>query len=297
MKILGIVASCRTMGNSEILVKEALMAAEEQGAEVEIVRWNDYKIFHCEGDAACVFGGKGCKYRDKDDHDMLLNQIYGFDGLVLGVPCYFLEAHAVIKQFIDRLFILLTQPSRVRGKPAAIIVPYATRGWTSYAFLQPTIMMHQLGMDIIDKVLVHVQAVSEAAASPGALEQARKVGIELVESIKTGDHSYRGDPGICPICYERDIHILKDNATVECGICGIRGTLTVVDGKIKVYFPEEQFKWHRFSFENMYRHVTYEIKPSKDYFTKAWPEFKQKRVKYAEYLDIKRSLPESDKTR
>jgi multimeric flavodoxin WrbA len=297
MKILGIVASCRNLGNSEILVKEALMAAEEQGAEVDIVRWNDYTIFHCEGDASCIFGNKGCKFRDKDDHDMLLKQIYGFDGVVLGVPCYFLEAHAVIKQFIDRLFVLLAQPSEVRGKPAAIIAPYATRGWTSYAFLQPTIMLHQLGMDIIDKVLVHVQAVSEASANPRALEQARKVGVELVESITTGDHSYKGEPGICPICHERDIHILKDNVTVECGICGIQGTLSIVNGKIQVHFPEKQFKWHRFSFENMYRHVTYEIKPSKDYFMKVWPEFKQKRTKYAEYKDIKSPLPKSDESR
>lgn len=38
MKILGIVASCRRLGNTEILTKEALMAAQEQGAEVAIFR-------------------------------------------------------------------------------------------------------------------------------------------------------------------------------------------------------------------------------------------------------------------
>lgn len=36
MKILGI--SCGKMSNTEILVKEALMGAEELGAEVEFVR-------------------------------------------------------------------------------------------------------------------------------------------------------------------------------------------------------------------------------------------------------------------
>ena len=49
MKILGIVASHRRLGNTEILVKEALMGAEQEGADVEIVRWTDYQILACEG--------------------------------------------------------------------------------------------------------------------------------------------------------------------------------------------------------------------------------------------------------
>lgn len=273
------------------------MAAEERGAEAEVIRWNDYNVLACEGDATCLFGAKGCKNKDKDDHDFLLKKIYQYDGLILGSPCYFLEVQAIVKQFIDRLFILLSQPSEVQGRPAAIIVPYATRGWTSYALLQPTILLHQLGMDIVDKLLVHVQAMSEVAADQGALDKARLIGIEMVEAIKTGDHSYRGEPGICPICHERDIRILKDNATVECGICGIRGTASVENGVIKVHFPEEQLPWYRFSFENMYRHFTYEIKPSKDYFTRTWSLFKEKRAKYSQYLDINRPTIPNNETR
>ena len=35
MKVLGLVGSVRRLGNSEILTKEALMGAEEEGAEVD----------------------------------------------------------------------------------------------------------------------------------------------------------------------------------------------------------------------------------------------------------------------
>ena len=128
MKILGIVGSCRRLGNTEILVKEALMEAQKSGAEVDIVRWTDYKIFPCEGDATCMFMGKECKHKGKDDHDFLLKMMYGFDGVIFGAPCYILEVEAVVKQFIDRLFVLSSQPSQMIGKPAAIIIPYATRG-------------------------------------------------------------------------------------------------------------------------------------------------------------------------
>jgi multimeric flavodoxin WrbA len=297
MKVLGIVGSCRRLGNTEILVKEALMKAQELGAEVDIIRWTDYNILPCEGDATCMFMGKECKHKAKDGHDFLLQMMYGFDGVILGAPCYILEVEAVVKQFIDRLFVLSSQPSRMIGKPAAIIVPYATRGWTTYAFLQPTIVLHQLGMHVIDKVLVHIQAMSQASANQHALAKARKVGAEIIYAIKTGDHSYKGDPGICPVCHERNIRIMKDNKTVECGICAIRGKLTLEGGEIKVSFPQEQLDWHRFAFESLYRHVTYEIKPSKDFFIKNWPDWKEKRRKYKEYLDINHSAQREGETK
>jgi hypothetical protein len=128
--------------------------------------------------------------------------------------------------------------------------------------------------------------MSETAGDPLAREKARRIGKEVADAVRTGDHSYKGDPGICPVCHERNIRIMSDNETVECGICAIRGSLSVVNGKIKVVFPQEQLKWHRFAFESLYRHVTYEIKPSKDYFIRKWPALKLERAKYKEFLDI-----------
>ena len=293
MKILGIVGSCRKLGNTEILVKEALMAAQDQGAKVDIVRWTNYDIFPCEGDAVCMFLDKDCKHKGNDGHDYLLNMMYEFDGVVLGAPCYILEVEAIVKQFIDRLFILSSRPSKMIGKPAAVIVPYATRGWTSYAFLQPTILLHFLGMHIIDKQLIHTQAMSESAGDPLAKEKARRIGKEVADAVRTGDHSYKGDPGICPVCHERNIRIMSDNQTVECGICAIRGRLTIVDGKIRAEFPQEHLAWHRFAPESLYRHTTYEVKPSKDYFIRKWPDLKEQRTKYKEFLDIDRAAGEA----
>ena len=286
MKILGIVASWRHLGNTEILTKEALMAAEEQGAEVAIVRWSDYKILPCEGDAVCMFMGSGCKLKDKDDHDFLLHQMYQYDGIIFGAPCYILEVPAIVKQFIDRLFILSSQPSQMRGKPAGVIIPYATRGWIQYAFLQPTIILHFLGMDKIDQVAIHIQAMAEASNDKRALNKARKIGVEVANAVKTGDHRYVGDPGLCPVCHDRNIHIFKDNETVECPTCGIRGRLSVTNGKIKIDFKEDEIGWSRFAEETEYRHFTYEIKPSKNYFSRTWPIVKEKRKKYKDYLDI-----------
>jgi multimeric flavodoxin WrbA len=285
MKILGIVTSDRRLGNTEILVKEALMGAEERGAEVEIIRWTNYRILPCDGLATCLFSARGCALKDKDDHNYMLEKIYECDGLVFGSPCYIKEATAIVKQFIDRLFVLTSQPSRARGKLAVIIMPYATRGWTQYAFVQPNILLGMLGMTVIDRALIHTQGMSEAIAHPEGLERVRDMGQALATGIKTGDTTYRGEPGVCPVCHDRIIRIHKDNETVECGTCQMTGSLSIENGKIRVQFPEDQINW---ILSGKSSHAEYEILPSKDYFRKLKPTLKEGRAKYRQYLQIDR---------
>lgn len=281
MKILGLNGSERRLGNTEILVKEALMGAEEEGARVEILRLTDYNLMPCDGLAQCVFGNTGCIL--KDDFNFVMDKIFESDGLILGTPCYILESTAIIKQLIDRAFSINFR-SKARGKPAGIIVPYATRGWTPYAFLQPNILLLFLGMEVIDRTLIHTQAINEVVLYDRALTKARQVGKEVARAVKTGDISYRGEPGVCPICQDRVIRILRDGKTVECGVCGIRGKISIEEGKIKVQFEEDWISNHRFTRENIYRHFTYHIKPSKDYFTMTRDITKEKRERYREYL-------------
>ena len=280
MKILGLNGSERKLGNTEILVKEALMGAEEQGAQVEMLRLTDYKVLPCDGLAPCVFGNTRCNL--KDDFNLIVDKIVESDGVVLGTPCYILESTAIIKQLIDRAFSV-NYRSEARGKPATVIVPYATRGWTPYAFLQPNILFLLLGMEVIDRALVHTQAMNEVVLYDKALAKARKMGREVAKAVKTGDTSYRGEPGVCPICQDRVLRILRDDETVECGVCGIRGRIAIEGGKIKVHFDEDGILNHRFTQENIYRHFTYHIKPSRDYFTRTRDTTKEKRERYREY--------------
>ena len=53
MKVLGIVAG-RHNGNSEILVKEALLACQEAGADCKLINLFDYHIEHCTGCESCT---------------------------------------------------------------------------------------------------------------------------------------------------------------------------------------------------------------------------------------------------
>ena len=55
MKILGL--SCGTLnGSNDTMCKEALMAAQEAGAEIEFINLHQLNIKHCTGCKACVMG-------------------------------------------------------------------------------------------------------------------------------------------------------------------------------------------------------------------------------------------------
>jgi multimeric flavodoxin WrbA len=152
MKILALNGSVRKNGNTELLLKQALMAAEAEGAEVEILRLTDYKIGPCRGCGLCLFKENVCQIKD-DDVPFIFSKVAESDGVILGSPCYFLELTAVVKQLIDRCWILSHQVGRIR-KPATVIVPYATRGWIPYISTQANILLNVMGLIKINQAAI-----------------------------------------------------------------------------------------------------------------------------------------------
>jgi NADPH-dependent FMN reductase len=105
MKLLGL--TCGTeMGNAEVLVREALLAAEEAGVEVALIRLLDLDLKPCTGCKSCIEslmkGGAGnCII--KDDFPFLDEQIMQSDGVILGSPVFVLGAHGIVKPLADRM--------------------------------------------------------------------------------------------------------------------------------------------------------------------------------------------------
>ena len=282
MKVLALNGSFRKNGNTEILLKQALMGAESEGAEVEILRLTDYKIEPCRGCGLCLFRENVCQVQD-DDVSFIFSQVDGCDGMILGTPCYFLELTAVVKQLIDRCWILGHKIGKIR-KPATVIIPYATRGWIPYVSVQSNILLNLMGLTKINEITVCTQGISEVVLDQDAMDLAYALGKEIAVAIREKDFIYKGEAGICPSCHDRLVRILKDNETVECPTCGVRGKLSIVNGKISVQFEEKAWTDSRFRPDVGYNHFTYHIAPSKDYFLRTKEERKIKTQKYKEYL-------------
>jgi multimeric flavodoxin WrbA len=280
MKILAMVGSYRKNGNSDILAKEALMGAEEVGAEVELLYLTDCRIGACQGYGLCLFNKEGC--HQKDDVNAIWAKMAEADGVILSVPCYFLEATAAVKQLIDRAWVMAHRGT-LRGKYASVMVPYATRGWIPYAMLQPNILVAILGFHVIHRAAFNVQGLAEVVHDEEALESARRIGGELCRAVADKDPTYRSEPGLCPICHDWNIRILKSRDAVECPTCGIRGRLSLQNGKIEVVFDEAALKDYRFDPVVSYNHFTYHIKPSRDYFLRTKDERKTRVGRYKRY--------------
>jgi multimeric flavodoxin WrbA len=99
MKIIGIVGSPRTNGNTETITRIALQAAEEEGAETELITLAGKEIQPCDGCRVCRQTGK-C--RITDDLPPILEKMVEADGIILATPVYYGSATPQIKALIDR---------------------------------------------------------------------------------------------------------------------------------------------------------------------------------------------------
>ena len=104
VKILGIAASPRH-GNTEIMVKEALRAAEElPDVECEFITLAGKKIAPCDADYLCFSKATPedpCPSLTDDANEILV-KMQEADGLIIGSPTYWASVTAQLKCVIDR---------------------------------------------------------------------------------------------------------------------------------------------------------------------------------------------------
>ncbi|MEK4464791.1 flavodoxin family protein [Paenibacillus sp. FSL R7-0048] len=269
MKILGI--SCgRRMSNSEILVKEALMGAEELGAEVELVRLNDLHIKPCTGCNACVVSllekcGSGDCVIKNDDYGFIDEKLMECDGLILSSAIYEKSPNGLLKILNDRMgpshdiaFRMIAKKQReergiTTGKGpdersfktrVASLIAVGGSEWDTLALPMLHLFTLPMQINVIDKMLVNWVGLPGAVVfREEELKRARQSGRHVAETLMNPDTEakYIGEPGLCPICHSKLIEIRNhdDNYPAICGICGVRGTLEVEDGKVRFDIAEE----------------------------------------------------------
>ena len=269
MKILGI-ACGRKNSNTEIMVKEALMGAEEAGAEVELIRLHDLTIKPCTGCNACVLdlfekGGSGrCTIRD-DDFEFFNEKFLECDGMVVGSPIYEKSPSGQLKSLNDRMgpshdmaFQMIARDiHKAKGSPAgkgpdprffkdraSILIGVGGSEWDTLAAPLLHLFVFPMQVAVLDKIICNWVALPGTVVFREELiQRAHNSGRHLAESLKKpiSEAKYIGEPGICPLCNSKliEIHEGDKNYPAICGICGVSGTLTVVDNKVKFEISEQ----------------------------------------------------------
>lgn len=118
MKVVAIVGSPHSDGNTSYLAGEALNEIAAQGIETEKIVLGEYKIGPCLAHDEC-HTYKVCKV--KDDTPGIIDKFNGADGVILASPVYFYDVTAQMKMFIDRNFFTFTHDQKKKARYAGLI--------------------------------------------------------------------------------------------------------------------------------------------------------------------------------
>ena len=118
MKILAIVGSPRSGGNTSYLVDVTLQEAAKQGLETEKIVLSKYNVNPCQGHENCSAFSE-CP--QKDDAAWILEEFRRAEGIVLASPVYFMSLSAQMKAFVDRNNFLYKHHQNIKARCAALI--------------------------------------------------------------------------------------------------------------------------------------------------------------------------------
>lgn len=178
MKVIGICGSPRK-GNTEFLMREALKAAKEMGAETELILLREKKIEYCDGCCKCEKNGI-CHI--KDDMQEIYEKLEEADIVIIGSPNYYDNVSGLMKNFIDRTLVYFGPRKRkIKAKKGGIIA--VGGGSADGAFEKLKVFFSAHGIKLIGSLKVIANSPNEISKNKKAVEKARKLAEKLIKRI------------------------------------------------------------------------------------------------------------------
>jgi multimeric flavodoxin WrbA len=296
-KIIGL--SCgRINGNSEILLKEALMGAEEIGVESEIIRAMELRVKPCTGCEACTMAmaqGKKvrCAIRD-DDVEWILEKVLVEDcGLIVSIPLLHLRPNSYFGIIHERMNPTMFRNPQILKKTKVggiICVGGGEPEWTPLGLTSVNIFV-QHTRKLVDQIQVnYVGRPGAVLARPEYLERARELGRRVARAMMMpiDEVKYMGEDKdvSCPVCHCNIVQVFEKLPDVYCPVCWVHGVLSAKGGKMKVKWNEEDAKHPRFSEKGVSTHLELVINLEKKFFTEDQDKVKELMPKYTAYGNI-----------
>lgn len=191
VKVLGIAASPRANGNSDILLQKALEGAESTGAQTEYIRLADLNVAPCIECNHCYTTGQ-CKICD--DFQMIISKILDADRIIFATPVFFMTVCAQAKLLIDRCQclwarkVVLKKPLEAAGtqlRCAMVLTVGGSRSKKMFESVRLTMKswfdaldLHYLGGLFVNRV----DEPGDIEKHPTAMTEAFRLGQELARS-------------------------------------------------------------------------------------------------------------------
>lgn len=282
MKLLGI--SFGRKGRScDIITKQVLLAAREAWAQVKFINTIQMDIGHCKSCAACIAGrdrGGQITCALKDDYQILEEAVLDADAILVTAPVYALGPVGQLKNFIDRFGpahdiagAVHEQEKRKAAGAPLLDERMFTRKYVGYISVGGAVTHNWVSMGLPGFKMFAASSCwipvgqmdvwdmgrrANPAFDAKLMGQAKDFGrhIVLCDGKSPEQVEWFGDEGVCPVCHNRFISIdagaMADD--VECPLCGIHGSLQIVDGKIRVAFSGQEQNRARGRWEGQLEH-------------------------------------------
>ncbi len=293
-KIIGL--SCgRKNGNSEILLKEALMEAEDLGVESEIIRAMELRVKPCTGCESCSIAmarGKDvrCAIKDDDVPWILEKTLVEDCGLIVSGPVYHLRANSYFEIIHERMLPTMFRHPEVLKKTrvgAIISVGGGEPEWTPLGLTSMNIFV-QHSRILVDQMQVNY------VGRPGAvlmqekyLKRARELGRRVARAMMMPIKQVKfvGDETevSCPVCHCNVLKVPAKLPNVFCPVCWVKGVITINEDKMKVKWDEEGAKHPRFSERGVSTHLELIKNLQTKFYTEDLEKVKERVEKYISY--------------
>lgn len=209
-KLLGLIASQRRVGNSEITVK-AVAGHMPEGWELHLIRLGDLRIAPCRGCYSCLLPGRGCK--PGDDFAWFVAQLVQADAVLVSSPDYVLGPVGIWKMLADRSLQAASHHLTLSHKRAAAILTLGKEHYRGYADTALIAQAKALGLSI-------GQVACFLGTYPGevALEEDFEAKTRDLAAYLGGDGNGMPAPRErCPVCLSDLFRIHTEGW--ECALC------------------------------------------------------------------------------
>ena len=224
--LLGIAASPRKFGNSELFIKELYLQLSGSW-ELKLIRLPDMDIRPCKACYQCLFGEEKCP--QNDDFALVLETLSQADALVVAAPTYLLGANASLKRFLDRGLSFYAHLDRLWGKPAVGVAIAGMEGMEGYTKLVVESFIKLTMGDLRGSDVVYGALPGEIFLRQGGKETAKRLAVALTD----GKEKVNPAAPTCPICQGDTFRFLPDGQ-VRCMLCSNSGTYVWQDGRLQM---------------------------------------------------------------
>ncbi len=275
--MLGIVGSARRWGNSDLLVRQALLGAQAEGAMVKAVRLTDLYLSSCTGCMRCVTGDPFCPL--DDDLAWLVDTIQAASGLVLAAPTYFLGPAAVVKLVLDRLLVVMGQVNEPLPpvRPAVTIATAGLESWQGVALPFLNAVAGTFGYRVIESLTAPAPGPGEVLLDEDLMAlvfaAGRRLGRGELESAPI-------PPNVCPIC--RSNCFVLNGVRATCPICGREAIIEHDGHQVTLQFDEVSGTHQRWTPEGLRAHVIEWVMATGPRYQAQRGEIKARRAPYRE---------------